>query len=28
MLQRKHRLWTTAMLAGLLTLWGLKYIMP
>jgi hypothetical protein len=28
LLQRKHRLWTTAMLAVLLTLLGLKYIMP
>lgn len=28
LLQKKNRLWTTAMLAGLLTLMGLKYIMP
>ena len=26
--QRQHRLWTTAMLAGLFALWGLKFVLP
>jgi hypothetical protein len=28
LIQKKQRIWTTALLAGLFALWGLKYVLP